>query len=400
MAEYVVTGLRFHLWEEGSKEERDRKTEEFLAGLEVGTPVVLAAEPDNPKDCNAIAVYINYTRLMGYIPCEKCEEIKPLLDEQGLLDATISRHDGHVTAWIEIPSVPESPCPSPRTKRVLPDFPLPQSVSLSFSNEEKGLQVVAPRLAKAPVGIDSIDEFLEMAEHYMPLCRLSICREDALWRDHILNRLREACNLNLPKEKKERLMHMYDELNTAIGDLRAKYEPCKLKVFESQLSWLRAQASAEDSLFERFEKFIALSGENKQTVIERLATWLREMPRTELCDFHDHAQLVEKLHYLGVSRRELYDVYAALLLLERYQDKSYEEIVKKLKPIFYEDAQEVRAFLAKIQGMKPKQITDLVNQLVMERKISDKSCRRDLWKVLHDSGLYDRSESNWNQQVV
>ena len=259
--------------------------------------------------------------------------------------------------------------------------------------------MVAPRLAKASVSIASIDEFLEMAEHYMPLCRLSICREDALWRDHILNRLREACNLELPEEKKERLKQMRDELNTAIGDLRAKHEHWRLRVFEGQLESLRAQASAEDGLFEKFEKYVALSGEGKQTIVERLACWLKEMPRAELCDFHDHEQLTEKLIYLGVSRRELYDVYAALLLLERCQDKSYEELVGRLKPIFFGVEQGVRAFFADIQNMKPKQITARVTQLVKEGKISKMSCRRDLWKVLHDYGLYDRSESNWNQQV-
>ena len=400
MAEYTVTAIRYCLWKEGTKEERDKNTEEFLSGLEVGTPVVLATEPDNPKDCNAIAVYIDYTRLMGYIPCEKCEELKPLLDEQGLLNATISRHDGHVTAWIEVPSIPESPCPSPRTKRVLPESPLPRDVSLGFSAEERALQVVASLLAKAPVSIDSIGEFIEMAERYMPLSRLSISREDALWRDHILKQLRKACKLKLPEEQRERLKQLYEELNTTIGDFRVRYEPWKLKVFEGQLAGLRAQADEEGGLFERFEKFATQSKEDKQTIIGRLACWLKAMPQAELCDFHDHSQLVEKLNYLGVSRRELYDVYAALLLLERYQGKSCEDLVDKLKPIFYENEQEVKDFLAGIKGMKPKEITAKVNQLVKEGKISKFSCHRDLWKVLHDNGLYDRSESNWNMQVI
>ena len=52
-----------------------------------------------------------------------------------------------------------------------------------------------------------------------------------------------------------------------------------------------------------------------------------------------------------------------------------------------------------IQGMKATQITAKVNQLVVEKKISDMSQHRDLWTVLHDCGLYDKSESNWNQQV-
>lgn len=80
-------------------------------------------------------------------------------------------------------------------------------------------------------------------------------------------------------------------------------------------------------------------------------------------------------------------------------DEQQSAIVKQLKPIFYGSEKEAEAFLQSIQGMKPKQITDRVSQLVMEKKISDLSKHRDLWKVLHDNGLYDKTESNWNMQV-
>ena len=75
------------------------------------------------------------------------------------------------------------------------------------------------------------------------------------------------------------------------------------------------------------------------------------------------------------------------------------EIVAKLNPIFYNDETETSSFLSEIQGMKPKQITDRVNQLVRERIISEMSRKRELWSVLHDYGLYEKSESNWNSQV-
>ena len=71
----------------------------------------------------------------------------------------------------------------------------------------------------------------------------------------------------------------------------------------------------------------------------------------------------------------------------------------KLKPIFFGQIEDARDFLVSIQGMKPTQIIEKVNQLVSEKKISDMSKHRDLWKVLHDCGIYDKSESNWNQQV-
>ena len=75
-------------------------------------------------------------------------------------------------------------------------------------------------------------------------------------------------------------------------------------------------------------------------------------------------------------------------------------IVELLKPMFYGSEKEAKAFLECIKNMKPKQITDKVNQLVSERIISDVSRHRELWKVLHDGGFYERTESNWNQQVM
>ena len=80
-------------------------------------------------------------------------------------------------------------------------------------------------------------------------------------------------------------------------------------------------------------------------------------------------------------------------------DEQQQDVVEKLKPMFYGQLEDAKAFLVSIQGMKPTQITDKVNQLVSEKKISDMSKHRDLWKVLHDSGIYDKAESNWNQQV-
>ena len=76
-----------------------------------------------------------------------------------------------------------------------------------------------------------------------------------------------------------------------------------------------------------------------------------------------------------------------------------QDVIDRLKPMFYGDAENAKAFLQGIQGMKPTQITEKVNQLVGERKISDMSKHRDLWKVLSDCGIYDKSETNWNRQI-
>lgn len=80
-------------------------------------------------------------------------------------------------------------------------------------------------------------------------------------------------------------------------------------------------------------------------------------------------------------------------------DERQREIVAKLKPIFYGDEGKARQFLLGIEGMKPTLITQKVNQLVKEKTISDLSCKHELWSVLHEYGLYEKTESNWNQQV-
>ena len=80
-------------------------------------------------------------------------------------------------------------------------------------------------------------------------------------------------------------------------------------------------------------------------------------------------------------------------------DDEQQDIAEKLKHIFYGQIEEAKNFLKGIQGLKSTEITAKVNELVKENKISDLSKNRDLWKVLHNCGIYTPTESNWNQQV-
>lgn len=83
----------------------------------------------------------------------------------------------------------------------------------------------------------------------------------------------------------------------------------------------------------------------------------------------------------------------------RERNEQQQDIVSQLKPIFFGIEEDAKEFLARIKGMKPKQITDLVNQLVANHKISKLSCHRDLWTILHNHKIYTATESNWNMQV-
>lgn len=76
-----------------------------------------------------------------------------------------------------------------------------------------------------------------------------------------------------------------------------------------------------------------------------------------------------------------------------------ELLIERICPIFYNDINEARAFANKIRGMKPVQITELVKDLRTKKVISEMSCHHDLWNILHEAGLYTRTESNWNERI-
>lgn len=314
MAEYEVTGVRWQMGEGLTMEQRTQMAEEFLRTLKVGTPMILAAEPDNPHDNEAIAVYMDYTRRMGYIKHECCAEVKGLLDGDGQCDAVVSGNDGHVTFYVEIPDAPEASVSPVGATRKLPECPLPQGLGLAFSDEERALRVVAPRLANVAVSADTASTLLQMTERYMPLSRLSLCCEDDVWRDRVLKQLRKACRLTLPQPVKERLELLRDELHATVGDFHCAHEHWQERLFDRQLDVLRQKADGEDGLFAKYEKYRELQPDT----IERLARWFNEMPHVELRNYREHAALARRLSYIGVTRRELYEVYAAILLLDRY----------------------------------------------------------------------------------
>ena len=78
-----------------------------------------------------------------------------------------------------------------------------------------------------------------------------------------------------------------------------------------------------------------------------------------------------------------------------------DDLVTKLKPIFFNNEEDVRHFLKEIDGMKPNDITDLVNKWVKEKRISDfgNSRKGVLWTILNDAGIYNKSKQNWNRRV-
>lgn len=76
-----------------------------------------------------------------------------------------------------------------------------------------------------------------------------------------------------------------------------------------------------------------------------------------------------------------------------------EEWIDEVVNCFMGDRENALEFMRMARCLLPRQITELVNAWVKQRKISKLSCNRNLWRPLYEHGVYTCSESNWNNQI-
>ena len=334
MAEFEVTGISYQIGCGLPREEATAAANKFInEHLKPGTPLLLVAEPTNIHDENAIAVYLDYTRQIGYVKGSCCLEVKPLLDEDGQCDAVVTGDDDWITLFIEIPDAPQS-TPSVVKPRVIPVNPLEEVLRMNYTAEERALQAVAPRLSKLVPTEQNAAMLLAMTERYMPLSHLSICYEDNLWRDHILKNLRKATRLRLEPELKASLEQQRDLLADIEGDQTRTSDRPKLKLMEAQMEKLSAMAEMEDGLIANFEYHIATSGNCLKNELAKLEDWFR--------DYHNYDKLSEGLSYQRVSRKELYEVYASIIILKRYAREA---------DLTNQDFSDIKEYVSRVKGL-------------------------------------------------
>jgi hypothetical protein len=119
-------------------------------------------------------------------------------------------------------------------------------------------------------------------------------------------------------EQKHQLEELNEQLRAIEADQTRTSDRPKLKLMEAQLDKLRELSEAEDGLFANFEYHIASSGNSLKEELAKLEGWFKAMPHLKMRNYQQHDALSECLGYQRVSRKELYEIYAAILILERY----------------------------------------------------------------------------------
>lgn len=77
-----------------------------------------------------------------------------------------------------------------------------------------------------------------------------------------------------------------------------------------------------------------------------------------------------------------------------------ETLLERLKPIFYGDEKRAEVYIKEFKNSNNDvEKVRYTAQLVNENTISEMSCHRDLYSILHDHRLYTKTESNWNKVI-
>ena len=377
--ELNITGLRYRMGNNLTPEEQTAKAEAYIKKLKNGTPVILVSEPDNEFDEHAIAVYIDFEK-RGYVAREECELVSPLLDENSQCDAIVCGNDGHITYYVTIPHATDFPKKTTLHERKLPPSPVSKAILLPFSEEDRRIQIIAPRLVETPITKENIEQLLILCNSYLPFANLSICHEDDRWRKLVFQKIKElkGCDF-LNNNQSNQCQKLYEVMRKVIGEVRREKDHWAFHAFESQLKDLREKARKADYI-RKFQDYY-IDNPLKQRK-ERLEEWFKNMPWVELRDYQHHEALARKLCYIGVTRRELYDIYSTLIFLD---ELTTEDDMKEIPDILQtEDAKSVLGnFIYNRLLTEELQPIDLSKpeQAILARVISERLEIKDVWQV-------------------
>lgn len=320
---YTIVGLTHTLFEHITpREAQTDAVERFVKeNVEPGiTTLTLTNEPDNPKDTGAIAAYLlrdEYQKI-GYLTHKLCETVKPLMDSSGQYEVKVVGWDGHITLYVDIPNAPKFDPKALDEKRVLPENPLKDVLRMAYSEDERLGQMLANKLLKLESTVENAGMILCLARQYVPLSQHSICYEDSLFRHHILDLLNRTREQEVDDSTRKGLDEQRQALTQVISDQATIGNRPMLKVMKAQMEEIRKQEEMGGIVLERFADYLKGSKNSEDEELEKLRDWFRSMPDPRLFDWRDYDNLSEGICYKRVPRKELYEVYASILVLEEY----------------------------------------------------------------------------------
>jgi len=418
---YTVTGIRFHM--QGEKDDDRRKeTEYFLQQLPKGKQVRLVPEPENTYSKDAIAVYVDY-RKVGYISDNEAKHMHSLFADRLFRNAEVESTD-HITFFVTIPDATETLLAPQAYENKLPLSPLGDEVRLGHTHEEGELMLIAEDLLAIEVSQAHLPELLNLLSLYSEHRNLSVCHEDICW----LDRISKKCTFILQQSKEWEIMEkdritlgdLCKTITETVGDYKDQSKGKANEVFENHFDRIVADTTICDDFFRKYckaflngQSFEEASPDLVSQEYDRLNNWLQSLKWPDMRKLENLKKMGLEVNYVGLNRAELYQFMAVLLIMKQLDAHIPSVIVTKpatgpvkvsivsllANTCFYGIKKDANDFYQKIQKKSAVEITDLVRSLVEKRVIYDERSHKELWKILHDANLYDRTLANWNEQL-
>lgn len=403
--ELTVVGIRNYCRDEEGYSD-------LFARVPIGSEVVLRTNRPGEQFPGSISVYDQEMQMIGCISKTDRRLIQMEMPEDGgVLYARVKSH------------VPEDKCvmiEAENTRGIKEPYLRviePEEDEIVFRTTDYDLQmerladlILAQlrRMRECDVTDAQMASLTKVLEEYSGICCNSLDGESSFKRADI------RMYLKMFSERYPQLYPFYMNIHEQQKDLGHRNNEMKVKVYRRQYQQIYDSATTKgkngkSQLEEYVDRLRFRNGGDlpEDAVREELARLsgklsVELMNRYVSC-VDSKEEFATSLYSLNYRLRSIYVLYTRRIMHHHLQELlsgSSEKVVEELCPIFYEDKKQARAFLQRIKGMKNTDITRLVNQLVEQGVISDLSCHRDLWKVLHNNGLYTPTETNWNAQVA
>ena len=324
---FEITGIRFQM-KGATKDEQTTKAEQFIDSLTFPCKIRLMREMDNIYSSHAIAVYRGYKKV-GYVSenntidlleaCECGQLSKPLI-------AQITGLAGHLSLTGQV-EVPEHSSQKHNRARVLVSSPF--HITIPFLEEDHQLHLLAHMILTENYNAENICSFIECLRDYTQMHAVSVCDCDCSYLGKILYKVKEIIteNPSLPHFTLLRLKVYEKRLQELVSQVHSVGE--MLQFFEDRLARLRNfYSTGIKSFYKLYDEFyfkVPLSLASEKLVraeLERLKEWLNNLPNGIFgAQDVDKEFVVAKLRYLHLSRQEMYEVMATILLVERLQQQ-------------------------------------------------------------------------------
>ena len=329
--EITITGIQYTICPANkSKEDKDTDTENYLSQIPKGEKIILKAQPDNPLDPYAIAAYIDYSRRIGYVNAGELDDVRPLLDENELLECSVVRWD-HERLFVEAEGETAFGNIELKEKDKFAPTPFEDYAKLSLEDEEHSLDIISLRLFTYKLPDDDIpDEWLCLADKFVKWINLSISRKHLNRKGQIRQLLRKLCvqygDKDVDKSKLCRLEALSKAADSHVSD--KDRNGGKHIVFANQLKRLRERAKEKHELFEKFDKhkqILSATDGSKICTIDKIDDWLMQLPDGIGTDFltGEYYSFATKVVYQRPSTNDVYRLVSVLLIRERMKGETY-----------------------------------------------------------------------------